>query len=130
MRNQYNIIREFKTKNFTVRVTAEEENDLDLSFDDTGEIREGLESGKFVAFCAKAAVYFRGNEIATDYLGNCIYESPESFMDHRECGKQNREYARQGKDGSCGSYFAGMIRTAIAEARKEIAKFKTVYMRA
>ena len=35
-------IREFKTRNFTVLVTAQEEDDLDLSFDDDGSVREAI----------------------------------------------------------------------------------------
>ena len=56
------IMRTFRTKNFTVRVTAEEEYDVDLSWDDDGSTREGLENGTLIAFCAKAAVYYRGRE--------------------------------------------------------------------
>ena len=89
-------IRTFKTKNFKVVIDAEEEYDLDLSFDDTGEVAEKLDSGEFIAFCAHAYVLGPdGEELADDYLGNCIYESIEAFMDHKECGVQNREYERK-----------------------------------
>ena len=110
----------FKTANFRVAYEVMPEDDLDLSWDDTGEVREGLASGKFIAFQAKVAVYdlTTGNEIGADYLGQCIYESAEAFMDHRECGKQNREYAARGEAGRCGSYFSDMVKGAIAEARK------------
>ncbi len=84
-------IREFKTKNFHVVIDAVEEIDLDLSWDEDGSAREGLENGTLVAFCARARVFLRGKEIASDYLGGCIYKSLEDFADHRECGKQNRE---------------------------------------
>ena len=124
----YSTIREFKTRNFTVRMTAEEECDLDLSWDDDGSVRAGLESGRFVAFCAKCAVYFKGNEVATDYLGNCIYESPRAFMDHVGI-KHYSPNPGTIPEGGCGSYFPDMIRTAIAEARKEIASMKGVYIR-
>lgn len=123
-------IREFKTANFTVRVTAEEDYDVDLSFDEDGSVREGINSGKFIVFCVKAAVYYRGSEISTDYLGGCIYKSLEEFMDHKECGKQNREYALQGKTGRCGSYFSDMIHTVIADACKELLKDKPYIRRA
>ena len=123
-------IRKFKTRNFTVHVTAEEELDLDLPWDDDGSVREGLENGEYVAFCVKVAVYYQGNEIGTGYLGGCIYKSLEEFMDHKECGKQNREYALQGKTGRCGSYFSDMIHTVIADARKELLKDKPYIRRA
>jgi len=84
-------IREFKTKNFHVVVDAVEEFDLDLSWDEDGSTREGLENGTLIAFCARARVFLRGKEIASDYLGGCIYKSLEDFADHKECGKQNRE---------------------------------------
>ena len=83
-------IREFKTKNFHVVVDAVEEFDLDLSWDEDGQTREGLENGTLIAFCARARVFLRGKEIASDYLGNCIYKSLEDFANHKECGKQNR----------------------------------------
>jgi len=122
-------IREFKTRNFTVRVTAQEEDDLDLSFDDDGSVREGLENGKFIAFCAKAAVYYKGTELATDYLGGCIYRSLDEFMDHRECGKQNKVYAAKGDTGRCGSYFTDMVKTVCREAREELRMLQDVKVR-
>ena len=45
-------IRTFRTKNFTVEITAESEPYLDLSFDETGEIENNLDTGKLVSFCA------------------------------------------------------------------------------
>lgn len=88
-------IREFKTRNFHVVVDAVEEIDLDLSWDEDGQTRKGLENGSLIAFCARARVFLRGNEIASDYLGGCIYKSLEDFADHKECGKQNRETIRR-----------------------------------
>jgi hypothetical protein len=123
-------LREFNTRNFTVRVTAEPDYDIDLSFDDTGEVTEKLNSGEYLGFCVKAAVEYQGKEIATDYLGGCIHESFDAFMDHRECGKQNREYAARGEKGRCGSYFHDMIREVCSQARKEIATLKSVTLRA
>lgn len=91
-------IREFKTQHFHVIVDAVEETDLDISWDDTGATREGLENGSLVAFCARARVFLRGMEIASDYLGNCIYKSLEDFMDHKECAAENRKrWKREGK---------------------------------
>jgi hypothetical protein len=123
-------IRKFKTKNFTVIVDAEPEEDLDLSFDDTGEVAAKLNNGDFIAFCAHARVLYRGTELAEDYLGGCIYESLDAFMDHREVGKQNAEYERKGESGRCGSYFHDMISTVCAEARKELVKMQSVRVRA
>jgi len=88
-------IREFKSKNFHVVIDAVEEIDLDLSWDDDGTTREGLENGSLIAFCARARVFLRGKEIASDYLGGCIYKSLEDFADHKECGRQNREILKR-----------------------------------
>ena len=121
------VIREFHTKNFVVKVTAEEELDLDLSWDEDGSVAEGLMNGKYVAFCAKAAVYFKGEEIASDYLGGCVYKDFEDFMDHRACGKQNKEYAAKGEAGRCGSYFHDMIRVVCQQARLEIEAKREAY---
>lgn len=113
-------IRTFETPNFKVSVDAEYDWSIDLSFDDTGEVRKDLESGKLINFQVAVTVTHKdsGMELGTDYLGGCIYPSLAAFMDHRECGKQNQEYERKGDDGRCGSYFADMIHEAIAEARK------------
>jgi hypothetical protein len=88
-------IREFKTQNFHVKVDAIEETDLDLSWDADGSTQRGLENGSLVAFCARARVYFRGLEVASDYLGGCIYKSLEDFADDKECAKQNRDMLRR-----------------------------------
>lgn len=53
-------IREFKTKNFKVIVDAVEDFDLDLSWDDTGEVRDKLERGVYISFTARVRVLFHG----------------------------------------------------------------------
>jgi hypothetical protein len=122
-------IREFKTRNFRVVVDAIPEEYLDLSFDDTGEVARKLDNGTFIAFVARARVFLRGSEVGSDYLGGCIYESLDAFQDHIECGKQNRKWERQGKEGRCGSYFHQMINEACAEARKHVAELASVRVR-
>lgn len=106
---------EFKTARFRVAFEIEPEDDLDLSWDETGEVREGLESGLYVAFVAKLAVYLDGREVGADYLGGCIYESPEAFRDH--VGSKAKGY---------GSYFSDMVREAIKEARQTLAAVPTL----
>lgn len=121
-------IRVFKTRNFTIRVVAEEDHDLDLSFDDTGSVREGLRSGRLCAFQVAVTVYCQGHEVGVDYLGGCIYESPKAFMDHVGI----RHFSPSpGKipEGQCGSDFSGMVRSAIAEARKNVQKLKSIRVR-
>jgi hypothetical protein len=161
-------IREWKTQNFHVIVDAVEETDLDLSWDEDGSTRQGLENDSLIAFCARVRVFLRGLEVSSDYLGNCVYKSLEDFMDHKECAAQQRKmwrnrgrfniYSKATKsrlkprgfatreraeqwaqkhasepydifESVCGSYFAGMVRTVISEARKEVSSIKDVRVR-
>jgi len=95
MSTKIGAIREFKTQNFHVVVDAIEEFDLDLSWDETGETRKGLEDGSLIGFCARARVFLRGLEVASDYLGGCIYKDLDAFQDHRECAAYNRKLIRR-----------------------------------
>ena len=95
----------FKTQNFTILYTDEEEQEFDLSWDETGEARTKLDSGEWQMFVAKVAVLFRGREIASESLGGCIHADPVDFRDH------------VGTRGAFGSYFKDMVHAAIAEAR-------------
>ena len=101
----------FRTKNFTVIVDCDyQQETADLSWDETGEVREKLESGEWAVYVMRARVLDNhGNEIGCDYLGESIYEDPMTFRDHI------------GSRGEWGSYFVGMVRSAIAEARQTYA---------
>ena len=111
-------IRTFQTKNFKVIVDAIEDEDLDLSFDETGETYKQIENGSLIAFCARVRVVFRPTdcELGSDYLGQCIYASIADFQDHRQ--PENH-----------GSYFAGMIREAISNARHAFKQYQNVRLR-
>jgi hypothetical protein len=123
-------IREFKTRNFRVIVDAVEDDDLDLSWDDTGEIREKLENGELMNFSVRARVFHKElGELSADYLGGCIYESPADFMDHMECAEQTRKLREQGSDAVCGSYFADMVRQSVKDARKALIAAKGIKVR-
>jgi hypothetical protein len=106
----YDNIWSFKTKNFRVDYDVTDDADLDLSWDDDGSAREGLESGKYVAFVARVSVHYKGQKLSVDYLGGCIYESPEAFMNHR--GINRHEH--------CGSYFSDMVHSVVVQARKSM----------
>jgi len=88
-------IREFKTQNFHVIVDAVEEDSPDLSFDETGETARNIDNGTYILFCARARCFFRGLEVSSDYLGNCIYKSLDKFQDHKECAAQTRRTIRR-----------------------------------
>ena len=99
-------IREFRTPQFTVIVDALEDYDCDLSWDETGEVLKKLESGEYLSFCARARViHSELGEIASDYLGGCIYESLEAFQAPK-------------------SYFQDMVGLVCKEARKHIEYLK------
>jgi hypothetical protein len=129
MNRSIGTMREFKTKNFTVVADALPEDGLDLSWDEDGSVAKALESGEFMAFVARVRVYFRGEEIGSNYLGSCIYRSFDEFMDHRSCGRQNRQWEAEGEKGRCGSYFHQMISEAIDESRKHLVAIKQVHVR-
>jgi hypothetical protein len=103
----YETLWTFKTKNFTIAWEVTDcDCSLDLSWDDTGETLENLQSGLWTAFDSKMAVYYRGEEIAADYLGQSIYENPRDFRDHIGMNAKGH-----------GSYFSDMVREAVREAR-------------
>lgn len=97
MRDSIGTIREFETEQFKVVIEALIEDDLDLSWDDSGEIVNKLESGDLIAFCAHSYVLHKptGAILGEDYLGDCIYKSLRDFADHRECARQNRHRIRR-----------------------------------
>ena len=108
----------FKTRNFLVTLSAEYEEYPDLSWDDTGEVAEKLESGEWGNYCFAVKVYGpHGEEIAADYLCNSIHADPADFRDHI------------GSQGKWGSYFTDMVHNAIAQARKSIADMRAIPIR-
>lgn len=108
----------FRTRNFTVEVDCDYETEcLDLSWDETGEIREAIESGEMAAYVMRARVLDKhGNEIGRDYLGQSIYADPREFRDHVGLVIKSREDGR-----NYGSYFVDMVREAIREGRQTYA---------
>ena len=128
-------IREFQTAHFRIIIDAIEEDAPDLSFDETGEVLEKVDSGEYTVFCARARVIHDTlGELASDYLGNCIYSDISKFEDHRQCAAETRRLHSEGSNAVCGSYFADMIGEVCREARKRIQELKTeaasIYVRA
>lgn len=119
----YSALREWRTKNFRVVLDYADDPEPDSSFDETGETAEKLASGEWGCFVFRVTVYDSdGRELGQDHLGQSIHADPAEFIDHRACGRQNREYAAQGQSGRCGSYLTDMIAEAISEARKSYNK--------
>lgn len=127
--NKIGTIRTFKTNRFSVVVDALYDDDVDLSFDDTGELLEKLQSGEYTAFAVRARVLLDGSEVASDYLGGCIYADIAEFQDHRQCAAQTRKLRADGSNAVVGSYFAEMVHNVISEARRNIAKLQSVHVR-
>lgn len=104
------MIREYKTPNFRVTVTAEPEDDIDLSWDDTGATAAGLASGEFISFRVVARAYRGGELLAEDHLGQCIYRSTEDFR--RNSG-----------------YFCDMVRNVCRGGREAMRAARDLYLR-
>lgn len=101
----------FKIGRFTLHADITPSDQLDLSWDDTGEVREKLDSGEFYAFDTKVSVWQNGVEIASDWLCQSIYaDAADFFTEHYGC-----------KPLGYGSYFPDMVRQAISEARDWLA---------
>lgn len=122
-------IREWKMNRFTVRVTAHEDFDVDLSWDETDETRAALESGRYVNFGAVCTVYLDGTEVGADSIWGCIYKSIQEFQDHIECAKYTRELRAAGNQACVGSYFRSIINEAIGRARNHIRQMQPIYIR-
>lgn len=114
---RYEPVWTFKTARFVVTYAVTPDYDLDLSWDEDNSTREALESGELQAFVARVSVTFDGRNVATDYLGECIYKTPMEFIDHR------------GSNGAHGSYFTDMVLNAIGQARATIRNMQTVKLR-
>lgn len=128
--NTIGTIRKFETRNFSIVIDAVEDYDVDLSWDETGEVREKLESGEFQSFTVRAIAYLNGAEVASDYLGGCIYGDISEFQDHRQCGAQTRKLRAEGSKAVCGSYFSDMVRNVCEQARETVRKMQSVKVRA
>lgn len=59
----------------------------------------------------RVSTRYKNIPLASEYLGQSIYEKPADFRDH--FGMNNKGY---------GSYFSQMVREAISNARKEFKK--------
>ena len=110
----------FETKNLRIVWEIEPDNDLDLSFDDTGEVAEKLDSGEYVAFISRVYVQDKRTDsvLGEDHLGGSIYANPAGFRDH--IGMNARGH---------GSYFSDMVRAACAEARKTLKAMRPIRVR-
>jgi len=116
-RNSETEMYRFETENFIITASIQPDSDVDLSFDETGETRENLNSGLWESFGTIVRVMTRdGIELGCDSLWGSIYEKPADFFtEHYGLAAKSRA------DGcNYGSYFTGMISEAIKDARKTL----------
>lgn len=115
----------FNTEHYTIALEIDPSFDLDLSWDDTGEVSEKLESGEYTAFDSRVVVYNNGCEIGSDSLGQSIYSDPSEFWTaHRDKNPMNRNCtiyrAKMGENHVICHYFPDMVRQAVKDARRNI----------
>lgn len=109
MSRNHEVMWTFRTARFEIQWRIYPCHDLDLSWDDTGETRENLESGFWRAFDSEMVLLLDGEEIASDWLCDSVYENPSDSRDH--IGMKNRFH---------GSYFSDMVREVCREGRKAL----------
>lgn len=116
----------FRIGRFEVRADTAPADDLDLSWCETGETADKLESGQWEAFDTCVSVWLKGAKIGEDWLCGSIYETPADFFsDHRSADPMNRNCsvmrAARGDNVVIGHYFPDMVREAVAAAREWLA---------
>lgn len=122
MQNMYR----FAIGRFEIRADIEPCADIDLSWDDDGETRAGLESGGLEAFDTRVSVWLNGVKIGEDWLCQSIYSDPsEFFTSHRDSDPMSRNCsimrAARGDNVVFCHYFPSMVQAAIADARAWLA---------
>lgn len=68
---------------------------------DIDQLCEDIDRGRYSWFIARVQALRAGVELASDYLGGCLYENPRDMM-------------------KPGDYFEDMVQTVIDEARAEL----------
>lgn len=123
----------FETDRFFIGLYAEPE-DMDPA--DSFEFPEDIEAvrnGDVEWFCAVVRVYYKKDnfpeswwrEIGSDSLGACAYKTlAEFYTAHRDADPMNRNCsimrAARGENVTICHYFPDMVRTAIADARRNV----------
>ncbi len=120
-----NVLREFNTAHFRIVLSWDWEDCPDLSWDETGETIEKLNSGEWGNYTFAVHVYLNGQEVAADYLGNSIYADPLEFA------REHVGLAAKSRADGCnyGAYFPDMLRTALNETRQAVARLQSVKLR-
>lgn len=126
-------IRIFHAERFTVCIEALEDCDFDTDYTDpetAADTLDGIESGRYVLFTARAYVMFDGLLLAEDFLCGCVYADYSDFMDHVGIRAKSREASEEtGRPVCYDSIFADMVHTVIEEARATLRKLAAVRVR-
>lgn len=77
-------------------------NSFDDSCHEIEDICRKIDNGTYVWFVARVQAYRHGVLLASDYLGGCLYDSFEDFMQE-------------------GGYYEDMVNTVISEAKQTLA---------
>jgi len=117
---------QFETAQFRVTVHTLPCDDLDLSWDEDGEVRAKLGTGEFEAFDVHATCIHLPSGVHGDsYLGGCIYADPREFRDNVGMRVKSR------RDGCYyGSYFSDLVHECIADCRRSVAAVQNIRIRA
>lgn len=74
---------------------------FDPEYFDIPQLCEDIDRGRYSWFIARVQAFRAGAELAADYLGGCLYDSPADFV-------------------KAGDYYADMVDTVTREARAKI----------
>lgn len=74
---------------------------------DIPQLCEDINRGRYSWFIARVQAFRAGVELAADYLGGCLYDSPAEFV-------------------KAGDYYADMVDTVTREARAKIEELATL----
>lgn len=78
---------------------------FDMEPEELAQLCEDIDRGRYWWFIARVQAFRAGVELAADYLGGCLYDSPTDFV-------------------KAGDYYADMVETVTREAQ---AKIKELY---
>ena len=90
--SNYQVEENFDIDQFIVEVSwAYDFTQLELVFDPEAgywdELTEKLDSGEWTHFMLKVAAYYDGREMASEYLGSIVAESPADWIKEDEDGQ-------------------------------------------
>jgi hypothetical protein len=121
---------EFNTARFRVTCEVEDEQEPDLSWADA-ETLDKIDRGVYVNVSFAVKVYLDGRKVSADYLGNSVYENVRDFVhEHRSPDPEQRNtLALRAQNKVICTYFSGMIREAIGEARATLLGEREIYIR-